>query len=303
MSIDLQQVINSHLGVRLVSVIGRLMPPVLGYLVCDLIADWLATQRDSKVIQAIRANQWVVRGANLDKDALDTVVRETLRNNARSLYDLYHYIQNLEAMRRMITLNPTARRLLQRPEFGERGLVILGLHLSSFDLVLQSLYRQGGKAMILTIADPRGGRRVEYEVRKKIGMNLIPVSVSALRQAIRYLEKGGIVLTGADRPVPDAKDCPRFFGYPAPLPTHYIYLASKARVPVVIMASLQQAEGKYHVMNSEPIEMEDYPDNAGGIVRNAERVLGRAEDFIRLAPQQWNMHLPVWPELLGNVPA
>ena len=301
MPIDLQQVINSHLGVRLVSVIGRLMPPVLGYLVCDLIADWLATRRDSKVIQAIRVNQWVVHGTNMEKEALDQAVRETLRNNARSLYDLYYYMQNLKAMQRMILLNPMARGLIERAEFGERGLVVVGLHLSSFDLALQSLYRQRAKAMILTIPDPRGGRRVEYEMRKKIGMNLIPVSVSALRQAIRYLEKGGVVLTGADRPVPDAKDCPRFFGYPAPLPTHYIYLASKARVPVVIMASIQQADGKYHVMNSEPLEMEDYPDNAKGIVRNAERVLGRAEDFIRLAPQQWNMHVPVWPELLGNV--
>jgi len=68
------------------------------------------------------------------------------------------------------------------------------------------------------------------------------------------------------------------------------------------MAAIQQADRKYHVMASEPIEMENYSDNATGNLRNAEKVLRRAEDFIRLAPQQWNMFLPVWPDMLEKVP-
>ena len=302
MRIDLQQIINSGFGVRLASIVGRIMPPAIGYPLCDRIADWIATRRDSKVIQAVRTNQWVVHGANLEKEALDKVVLETLRNNARSLYELYHYLQSPKVLQRMIRLNSTARGLVQRPEFGDRGLVIVGLHLSNFDLVLQSMCRQGVKAMILTIPNPQGGRRIEFEMRKKLGMNLVPTSMSALRQAIRYLEKGGIVLTGVDRPISDAKHCSRFFGHPAPLPTHHVYLASKARVPVVIMAAIQQADGKYHIINSEPIDMEDGTENEKGNLRNAEKVLGRAEDFIHLAPQQWNMPLPVWPEMLGKVP-
>jgi lauroyl/myristoyl acyltransferase len=302
MPIDLQQVINSRLGVSLVSVLGRLIPPKMGYHLCNLIADWLATQHHSGVIQAIRANQWVIRGANLDKEALDTAVREVLRNNARSLYDLYHYMENPKAMQRMIRLNAATRALIERPQFGERGLVIVGLHLSSFDLMLQWLVRQGIKVMVLTLPDPRGGREIEYATRKKMGMHLVPTSVSALRQAVRYLQQGGIVLTGADRPIPDARVCPKFFSRPAPLPVHHAYLASRARVPVMIMAALQQADGKYHSLNSELIELEESSDPTKGSIRNAETVLQKAEEFIRLDPDQWSMHLPVWPELLGKIP-
>jgi lauroyl/myristoyl acyltransferase len=68
------------------------------------------------------------------------------------------------------------------------------------------------------------------------------------------------------------------------------------------MAAFQQPDGKYHVMASEPIEMEQYPDHAIANLRNAEKVLRRAEDFIQMAPQQWNMFLPVWPDLLEKVP-
>jgi lauroyl/myristoyl acyltransferase len=302
MSIDLQQVINSPFAVNVVSFAGRIIPPGMGYSGCNLIAGWMAARRDSKLTRAVRANQWVIRGANLEKRALDLAVQETLRNNARDIYNLYHYIQNPEAVKRMIVLNPLARELLERPEFADRGLVIVGLHLSNFDLILQSIFRQGFKAMVLTIPDPQGGRRVEYEIRRRTGMNLIPASLGALRQAVNHLEQGGMVLTGIDRPVQHPKHRPRFFGCEASLPTHYVTLASKARVPIVVMAATQQADGKYHVMSSEPIEMEHDPDHGREILRNAEKVLKQAETFIRLAPQQWNVPLPVWPELLDTVP-
>ena len=43
--------------------------------------------------------------------------------------------------------------------------MIAGLHLSNFDLVLQWLCQDGIKPLLLTLPDPKGGRRVEYEVR------------------------------------------------------------------------------------------------------------------------------------------
>jgi len=299
---DLQQVINSPFAVSLAALIGRIVPPGIGYPLCDLIGDQIAARRASKVTRAVRANQWVIRGGNLEEGALDRAVRETLRSSARDLYNLYHYLQNPRAMQRMIVLEPAARELVERPEFSDCGLVLVGLHLSNFDFVVQSIARGGFKALVLTIPDPQGGRRVEYEIRRRTGMNLVPASVGTLRQAVRHLERGGTVLTGADHPAPGSKHHPRFFGQPAFLPTHYAYLASKAHVPVVILAVTQQADGKYHVRSSAPIEMDHDPDHETGLLRNAEKVLEQAEDFIRLAPQQWNMPVPVWPELQAKVP-
>jgi lauroyl/myristoyl acyltransferase len=302
MKIDIQQIINNPFAVNLAFFLGRAIPPGIGSPLCNFIGDWVATRRDSNVTQAVRANQWVVRGANLEKKTLDKAVQETLRNNLCDLYRLYHYVQNPEATQRLIHLNPLARELIERPEFADRGFVIVGLHLSGFDLILQSICRQGLKAMVLTIPDPQGGRLIEYEMRKKTGMNLIPASLRTLRQAVRHLEQGGMVLTGMDHPVPDPKYHPHFFGHATTLPTHYISLALKARVPVVIIAAIYLADGKYHVLSSEPIEMECDSDREKERMHNAEKVLKQAEKFIRLAPQQWNVPLPLWPHLLGKVP-
>jgi KDO2-lipid IV(A) lauroyltransferase len=180
--------------------------------------------------------------------------------------------------------------------------MIVGLHLSNFDLILQWLCQQGMKPLILTIPDPRGGRRVEYEMRKKTGLNLLPASFSAFRQAIKHLQQGGSVVTGIDRPIPEPQACPRFFGRPAALPIHHIFLASKAHVPIVIAVTNLRQDGKYHVFASDFIEMDSQSDPAVEMLRNAEKVLSIAEEFIRRAPQQWSVPLPVWPEVMDRVP-
>lgn len=303
MAIDLQQVINNPYTVRFVSAIARWVPPSIGYAACGLIGRWAATRRRSGMTRAVRLNQWMARGACLEKEMLDQAVRETLQNNARDIYDLYHYLERPQDIRRRICLSPLAGELLKRPEFAGRGLVVVGIHLSSFDSVLLSLVRQGVKALVLTIPDPQGGRRVEYEMRKRTGMNIVPASLDALRQAVRHLRQGGLVVTGIDRPVTDIRLQPRFFGQPAPLPTHHIVLAQKARVPVVLMAVIQQNDGKYKLVNSGPIEMDPHPDHETAVLKNAENILQQAEDFIRLAPQQWNVPLPIWPDLMERVPS
>ncbi len=302
MAPDLQKIINSPDTVRFVSSLARTVPPGLGYPACDMIGKWAAAQHTSSLTRAVRLNQWVVRGTSLQKDELDAAVLETLQNNARDLYDLYHHLDCLETGRSRIHFNPLVEELVRRPEFAGRGLMVVGVHLSGFDFVLLSLIRQGGKALVLTIPNPQGGRRVEFEMRRRTGMNIIPASLDALRQAVWHLEKGGLVLTALDRPVSGLRLHPRFFGRPAPIPTHHIFLAMKARVPVVLMAAIRQKDGTYNVLSSDSMEMEQHADHEMGTLRNAEMVLKHAENFIRLAPQQWNVPLPVWPDLWNEVP-
>lgn len=293
---DLQQVLNSPLAVRVVSFLAQATPPRIGYPLCNVIGSWIAKQRNSQLTRAVRNNQSMARGINVDSEILDQAVEQTLQNNARDIYTLYHYLQEPDAIQNMIHISPQACEVIQRPEFAERGLVILGIHSSNFDFVLRSVFQRGFKAMVLTIPDPQGGRRVEYEMRKQIGMNLIPTSVGALRDAVRHLERGGMVVTGLDHPIPHPGIRPRFFGKPASLPVHYVYLASKARVPIVVMAVIQQPDGVYHLLRSDFLEMKQDADEEGITLRNAERVLIQAETFIRQAPGQWNVPLSVWSE-------
>jgi lauroyl/myristoyl acyltransferase len=250
----------------------------------------------------VRANQWVVHGETSQGGVLDRVVRETLRNSAYSLFDLYHYGHDFEATKKRIVFDASFQQVAKRSEFGDRGLMIAGLHLSNFDLVLQWLCQDGLKPLVLTLPNPKGGRRVEYEIRKRMGMNLLPASIGALRQALKHLQRGGMVLTGIDRPVENPDVRPRFFDRPAALPIHHVFLAIRACVPVIIAVTYLQPDGNYHVFASDLIEMDACSNADEAILHNAEKVLATAETFIRKTPQQWSVPLPVWPQILNRVP-
>ena len=102
MTIDLQRVLNSSLSLRMVSLLAQSLPPRLGYRIAYRLADHVARRRDSDLVRAVRANQWVAGGETASGEALDRAVRETLRYSARSLFDLYHYIHDFEAMLRRV---------------------------------------------------------------------------------------------------------------------------------------------------------------------------------------------------------
>ena len=129
---------------------------------------------------------------------------------------------------------------------------------------------------------------------------MIPASMQSMRQALKHLNEGGKVLTGMDRPVSGGRIKPVFFDRPAHLPIHHIYLALSANVPIVVIAALLQPDGRYHLMVSEPIEMQRFTDHQTEIKYNAEAVLRVAQDYICQSPQQWAMFYPVWPDVIIN---
>jgi hypothetical protein len=79
MIIDLQQVMNSSLSLRLVSLLSQGLPSRLGYRIAYGLAEQITRRRESRLVQTIRANQWVVSGEKLKGEMLDYAVRETIR--------------------------------------------------------------------------------------------------------------------------------------------------------------------------------------------------------------------------------
>jgi phosphatidylinositol dimannoside acyltransferase len=302
MPIDPQKIINSSYGVALASFLGRSLPPGAGSRLADFVADWIAARRNWNLVHAVRANQWVISGGALDSTGLDHIVRESFRSTAHSIYELYHYTHDADGMRGLIEFNAHALELINRPQFTERGILVVGIHFSNFDLVLQGGVLRGGKGMGVTLNELPGGIKLQTEMREKTGLTLLPASVSGIKRATEYLQAGGIVLTGIDRPLPESHYRPCFFGRPAALPAHHIVMALKARVPIIVLATILRPDGRYHVLSSEIIEMQHHPDRRTEITHNAERVLKIAEGFILQAPHQWSMTHPVWPEALAEVP-
>jgi KDO2-lipid IV(A) lauroyltransferase len=253
------------------------------------------------MVRVVRANQWVVQGAQASTQQLDCAVRETFRHTARCIYDLYHSRGSKEAMLRLVDITPEAAAMIERTRSRRAGTVIVGVHLSNFDLVMQAAGMYGLDVQVISISQPESGYQLQNDLRRQFGLEITPASVASLKRAIERLQAGGSVLTGLDRPTKEGKYRPQFFGRPAFLPVHHIYLAMKAQVPVYVFAATFGADGRYHIHASGPVQMRSYADHRMAVERNAEAVLQVAENFIRQAPQQWAMFFPVWPEALQEI--
>jgi len=299
---ELQDLLQSPRAGRIALGISRLLPPRVGYSLADFIADRIAKSSDTPMIKSVRVNQWVVSGQTLEGEALDYAVRETIRTIARSFYTLFHYLKQLEEYQELIEYSDKVKTVIANQQSDPRGLVIVGVHMSHFDLVAQSAARSGLSAFTLSVPQPNDAIEWQHEIRRRSGIEIVPATISNIRDTINRLKAGEAVLTGLDHPVSDPIYQPRFFGYPAHVPVHHIQLAVKARVPIIVFAAREHPDRRISVDCSDYIEMEEYPNRNTTIINNAENILNIAEDFIQRAPQQWIILQPVWPELTPLVP-
>lgn len=296
---DLQQFLNSRQAGQVVQQFSRILPPTVGYWLADRVAEQISRRRDLPMLQSIRVNQGVVRG-QLPNEQLDAAVQDVLCHLARAFYRLFHCSGRPAALRRMVAPSQAIDELISRSQQRSGGMVVCGLHMCNFDLAYQAVTMQGLRAIGLTLPDATEGIEWQHQLRRQAGLEIVPASLSNLRQVIQRLKAGEIVVTGIDRPVTEVKFRPRFFGRLAQIPVHYVQLALRAGVPVMVMAAVMGGDGRCRILASPPVEMHPYSDRETEIVANAERILEIGQDFIRQAPTQWAITQPVWPEALNE---
>jgi KDO2-lipid IV(A) lauroyltransferase len=302
MTLDPRKIINSPFGLNLAFLIGKYTPYWLGHRIASFTADRISARRSWKLVRAVRCNQWIVHGEDLDQATLDKLVADNFRRIATSIFDYYHNINNPAASLRMLEPHPFAVQLVQRPEFADRGLIVAGVHMSNFDMAFQVGGLAGVKAYVITLPEFNAAYQKQWELRKKGGLNFELASIGSIKHAVEHLKAGGMVISAVDRPDQNSSYRPKFFGRPAAMPIHHIFMALKAHVPIIVATILKQSDGKYHFLFSDPIEMQSHPDRRTETVLNAENVLHVAEEYIRHDSIQWAMTFPVWPEAMNQVP-
>lgn len=302
---DLQRILNSQGAGVWALRISRILPPATGFQFANLLAGRLARLTDLPIVKAIRLNRWVTSGYELQKEALDLAVRETLRQVAVSYYLLFRYIDRPDELQKLVKFSPEAEDAIAASQENRKGLLVTGLHMSNFDLVVQAAGWRGLCAMAISLPEETENLKAvewQHKFRRRSGIDIVPASIATFRQAINRLRQGGVVLTGVDRPVNSPRLRPQFFGRPSNLPVHYVHLALEADVPVILMSAVRKEDGKYHMHATPEMRFTTYSNRDKQTLANAEQLLEAAECFIREAPEQWSIFQPAWPELLAEMP-
>jgi phosphatidylinositol dimannoside acyltransferase len=288
-----QGVLAHPIFIALGVALARLLPTRASYAIIRRVAHILARQR-TLLFRTVCANlAHVVPDASAQE--LDALAERALYHAGRSLVDMYRVSrEDLRDGRVALRVDPQAWAQMHQAIRDGRGMVIAGPHMGSFDLAIQWIAAQDVDLQVLGLAQPNRGVRVTNWLRRRRGVRVNPVDTDALRTSIARLRRGGVVITGVDRPVSLDDEPIPFFDAPARLPTGHIRLAMQTRARLVAATCVLEPDGVYALHLSAPIEPELGGGRAHDIRHNARRVLAFIEDEIRRNPDQWLMFVPAW---------
>jgi lauroyl/myristoyl acyltransferase len=280
--------------------IVRLIPYRFAYAAGKLLARWVSLNPDAPMNQAIRANQAVVRSLPYDDPKLDQAVYEVMKMNARGFVDFFKATAGGEnAVRKSCVIDEPLQSEIKAWSDDDRGLIIIAPHLLGFDIFMLYLGVLGYPIQAISYPDPRGSYIAQNTLRRRFGFNVTPLSVQTLREGLRTLQRGDVVMTAVDRPGLGGEPL-QFFGREVVLPVGHARLAVKTNARMIAGLPYLDEEGIYHGMGARIFE----PPNTGNEKRDAielaQAVLSTFEIYIRKWPENWLMFYPVWPDVIPS---
>jgi len=282
---------------RLALYLGKVLPPYIAKTLVALVAR-LAVTVKSNMYHAMRTNLRHVVGPEMPDKELKRLLHHTFINALRGYYELFHNvgrgIDRVEDFHPPVRITPEVQSYFQQGLAAGRGLLILGAHMSNFDLAGIGMTQHiPVPVQALSLAAPPPGFEVFNRLRSKGHGFISPITPQTLRDAMRRLQGGGVVITGVDRPVGEGDEPVEFFGATAYLPTGYIRIPLITDCLVMTVSFIYQ-DGVYWIMGNPPMEMVRTGDRRRDQEINLRRILSQIEGFIRRAPDQWMMFIPVW---------
>jgi KDO2-lipid IV(A) lauroyltransferase len=291
---------NTAFAAQAAMMLARWLPAGAGQRVADTAARLAARNPRSPLVQAIRSNQAVARGLAYESREAKAAVDQVLKLAMRAHADVFRAMAiGRQALMDGIALDSSLVALLDMGLSSGRGVIMVGAHMSAFEFLLLTLAERGYPGLALAAAEQTGSYRVQNEIRRQHGLDVRPIDPRTLRAAFDRLAKGGLVMTGVDRPDPHGRTL-RLFGRPACLPDGPARMA--LRTGSLLIGGICRSDGPHHYLGIGlgAIDPRNYASTDDGATALAQDVLSMFEPELRARPEEWVMYFPLWPEVIPD---
>jgi KDO2-lipid IV(A) lauroyltransferase len=297
MRLRLQDVTSSRAMTRFGLWMARRMSRRTGYGAAQWAAHLIA-RRKPEIYGTVQANLRQIVGPEVGADALAQMTWRVFYHAGQTYYDFFHTVgAPREVVLDSVDVPTTLIEHIQGATAAGQGVLLLGTHMSNFDLVGLALGAHGLPIQVLSLTNPGEGFQVLNRLRATWGFEITPITPESLRAAIRRLRGGGIVLTGVDRPIPQDRELVEFLGRPAYLPVGPARLALMSNARVFVGSCRYDDAAGYALEYTGPIEMISSGDRREDILANTRRIAAVVERYVSAHPDQWMMFHPFWPDL------
>ncbi len=295
----LQDITSSRPAAHLGLFIAQHTPPRVGYGLARLAAGFIVRRR-ATLYRTVRANLRQIltaTGRPTDDATLDALTYRLFFHAGQTYYDFFHVVNRpVEALADAVRLPPGLTTWIRDQAAQGRGVLLLGTHMSNFDLVGLTLGAHRLSFQVLSLPNPTGGFQFLNRLRERAGFEVTPITPESLMAAVRRLRHGGMVITGLDRPEPQERNRVEFFGRPAPFPTGPARMALLTKAMVAVGSCRYEPDEGYILDATWPVEMVRTGDRQQDILTNTRRLAAIVERYVAAHPEQWMMFHPVWPD-------
>jgi len=132
--------------------------------------------------------------------------------------------------------------------------------------------------------------------RARLGISVLPLTQTGLRQVMRALDANEMVVTAIDRDVLGTGRVFEFFGHPAHIPTGPAELAVRRGTPILPVCVFRLPDDRLKAVGLPPIMANPGADRDAEVSRITEQLLRHLEGFIREHPEQWHLPHRIWDD-------
>ena len=243
-----------------------------------------------------------MKGAPRSK--LQKAVHGVFRNVMRNYFDLCR-APNLtdEQIDRLTTFDEVGwQRMMDLHEQG-RGIVLVTGHFGAFDMITQAITRRGVSiSAIVAQVKPAWLSDFVTDLRAARGLNVLMVeeeeggkqNLGALKEALRLLKRGEIVVVLADRNMEQQGMTIKFFGHDTVMAPGVAKMALKTKAVVVTGFGRRVPRDRYSVVFDAPIDTAGLSSSEEDIKKLLQQIFARFERHIGRNPEQWVLLQPAW---------
>jgi KDO2-lipid IV(A) lauroyltransferase len=185
---------------------------------------------------------------------------------------------------------------------GGKGVIVVTPHFGNWDIAAAATTAAG---MAVTAVTEHYGtsdlnRRV-VAARQRIGMNVVPLGVTAGKAVVTALRRNQLVALVCDLPPRDGRSVRvRICGQEALVPAGPALLALRSGAPVLPFVCRRLPDDRYRIEVQPAVRFEATGNKGHDVERLAQAIMDRFDPILRANPEQWYLFSPMWRHESGT---
>ena len=270
------------------------LPRPLGYALAVMVAR-LAYVFARKARTELKRNLWVAL-PDLTPRELRRLAWRNFRNHSKAYADLMRLpVARVEDLRALLHIQGMEH--LEAARARGRGVLVVSAHMGSWEVA--AAIWSATVAPVSLFAEELEPREL-YEwyrcTRARLGISVLPLNRSGLRQVLQALDSQEMVVTAIDRDILGTGVIVDFFGRPARIPDGPAAIALRKGTPLLPVAVYRLPDDTFQAYGYPPIFAEPTGDRVADVRRVTGELVRRLEEMIRAHPDQWHVPHPIWLE-------